>query len=275
MAIVGVAGHHEFARSVAIETDCNPGPVGTTVVNIETNESVSGPPFQYRTPVPEIGGISPDSTTADVDTGFIVAGSPTTLTMTGAGFDRQGKPPLVAFGSIVSPSVVVTSIDPDPLHEGFGVGDVMSVDIPRFTGAFPEEECEVGGETGSRFAEVLVPMSVTARDTGCTSEGAVVINFAYFPNDTSCRIAPPTPVTPVAEFSFTFNGTEISVTDLSTNAPTSIQWDFGDGAVESGSPGETRMHDYGGGASGSMFDVILSATNSAGTGQITKTVTVP
>lgn len=190
---VSVSGTEVVARSVAIETACNPQPGATTVVNIETNESVTGPAFQYRTPEPEIGSISPDATTADVDTGFIVFGSPTTLTMTGAGFDRQGKPPVVSFGGVVSPGVVVTSLDPNPLHDGFGVGDIMSVDIPRAPTPWPEMACMVGSDSGMEYIDQEVAVVVTARDTGCSSEGLVTILFTYFPNDPSCRIPPPAP----------------------------------------------------------------------------------
>ena len=115
---------------------------------------------------------------------------------------------------------------------------------------------------------------MTARDTGCSD----TVPFTYVPSDGSCRVAPPDPpdpVVPVAQFSFSIAGTVVTFRDLSSNAPTSIQWDFGDGAVENGFPGETRVHDYVGAASGTMFSVTLTATNSAGSGQITKTVTIP
>ncbi len=274
--VVSVSGSEVVARSVAIETSCNPSPGGVTVVNIETGASISGPSFRYRTPVPEIGSISPGATVADVISGAIEPGNPTSLTMTGSGFDRQGRPPVVSFGGEASPGVVITSLDPNPLHDGFGVGDVMTVQIPSAPTPWPEETCEVGGSEGDRYVDNEVAVVVTVRDTGCNSSGgAVSIIFTYIPNDSSCRVPAPDPVAPVAEFSFSVAGTVVTVSDLSTNDPTSIQWDFGDGAVESGIPGETRMHDYAGAASGATFSVKLKATNSAGTGEVTKTVTIP
>lgn len=267
---ISVSGTEIVARSVPIEIVACARPTGPfRVVNIETNEVfTSALTYTYRPVEPEIGSVSPASTTADVDTGAIVFGSPTSTTITGAGFDRQSKPPIVTFGTERSPGVSITSLDGDPLHEGHGVGDVMDVDIPAFQGNFPEEACTTaGGLAGMRFTESRVNVTVTARDTGCSA--TLTNGFTYVPNDTSCRAVP------VAEFSFTIAGTVVTVTDLSTGGPSSIQWDFGDGTVESGTPGESRMHDYGAGASGTTFMVKLTATNAEGSNSITKAVTFP
>ncbi len=270
--VVSVSGTEIVARAVPVEVGCGGQSGGFSVTNIETNESVSsGLTFTYRTIQPEIASTVPESVTADVTSG-VVLGGPITMVMAGSGFDRQSNPPSVFFGSERAAGVLITSIDPNPAWSGFGVGDVMDVGIPNVTVPWPEAVCTSGDDTGMRYTNRVVDLTVTARDTGCNA----TVSFTYFPSDDGvCRLSDPDPVAPVAEFSWSFNGTLLSVTDLSTNDPTSLQWDFGDGAVENGSPGETRMHDYPGASSGDTFSVKLSATNGAGTGQITKTVTVP
>ena len=129
----------------------------------------------------------------------------------------------------------------------------------------------IGNGIARGLASVGSDVVVTARDTGCTDS----VSFTYVPGDGSCRLNAPDPVAPVAQFSFAIAGTVVTFTDLSSNSPTSLVWDFGDGAVENGNPGETRAHDYGAGASGMSLSVLLTATNSAGSGQITKTVNIP
>ena len=268
--IVSVSGTEVVVRTVAVEVSCDPPSSPVTAVNIETGESFSGVSYLYRTVTPEIGGLAPGSTTADVNTGMVIGA--TTTTITGAGFDRQSRPPIVSFGGIVAPGVAITSLDPR-FDASYGIGDVMVATIPPAPLPWPTEDCTVGNETGTRFAQQQVEVVVTARDTGCTSGGLVMTLFTYLPSDNTCNIAP---VAPVAQFSFVSTGaTSFDFTDLSSNSPTTLQWDFGDGAVENGFPGETRGHDFVGAIPGDTFSVKLSATNSAGTGQITKTVTIP
>ena len=268
--VVSVSGTEIVARSVPVEVGCGGASGAVNVVNIETGESFGpGPVFRYRTAQPAIASVTTDSTIADVDTGTILAGSPTELTMFGTGFDRQSNPPAITFGSELG-SAQITSLDPNPLYDGFGVGDIMVVGIPSIPVPWPQAECEEGGETGRRYTNRDVNLTVTARDTGCTTS----INFTYLPSDGSCRITETDPEVnaPVAQFSFSVAGSVLTVTDLSSNSPDTIQWDFGDGGVENGVPGETRMYDYG--AATGTFDVKLRATNSAGTGEITKQVTI-
>ena len=76
-------------------------------------------------------------------------------------------------------------------------------------------------------------------------------------------------VTPVADFSGTpTSGTaslSVAFTDLSTNTPTSWLWDFGDGNTST-SQNPTNVY-----ASAGTYTVSLTATNSAGSNQATKT----
>ncbi len=271
--VVSVSGTEIVARAVPVEVSCSGQAGATSVVNIETGETFSGPSFSYETITPEIGSFAPESVVADVITGAI-AGT-TTMTMGGSGFDRQSRPPRVTFGDEEANGVTITSLDSNPAYDGYGIGDIMTIGIPPAPVPWPEEDCTSGGADGVRYTDQNVSLTVTVRDTGCSAAAT----FTYFPSDGTCRVPTPPdpdPVTPVAQFSFSVAGTVVTVSDLSSNTPTSIQWDFGDGAVENGTPGESgRMHDYAGAASGDMFSVKLRATNSAGTGEITKTVTIP
>ncbi len=272
--VVSVSGTEIVARAVPVEVTCS-GQSGTVkVVNIETGETGSaGISFEYKTITPEIVSVTTDTAIADVLTGAVLSPDPAELTMFGSGFDRQSNPPEIDFGgTLILPEI--TSLDPNPFYDGYGIGDVMDIDIPPVLVPWPEETCTEDGETGDRYSNREVTLTVTARDTGCSDE----ITFTYLPSGGSCRIAAPDPVAPVAQFSWSFPGgagITVTVTDLSTNTPDNIQWDFGDGVIEDGNPGETITHPYDGAVSGTPFSVTLSATNSGGTGQVTKTVTIP
>ena len=183
--VVSVSGTEIVARAVPVEVSCGgqSGPVSVT--NIETNETFSGTSsFRYRTITPEIGFISPDSVTASVASGAVLGAS--TLTMTGGGFDRQDRPPRVTFGAEqVFPTI--TSIDPNPLYDGYGIGDIMTMTIPSISVPWPEVPCSVGGSAGVRYTDRDVTITVTARDTGCTAS----VTFTYQPDDPSCRVMAP------------------------------------------------------------------------------------
>ena len=269
---VSVSGTEVVARTVGpVEiANCSRPSGAFQITNIETNETfTSGLAFTYRPVEPRIGSLSEGSATANVLTGAII-GNPTSLVMSGGGFDRQGFAPQVTFGDERSPSVTITSLDPTAFHEGHGVGDVMTVVIPRSPLPFPEEVCTVGGGSGMRYTEQRVAVTVTNRDTACAD--TLTNAFTYFPDDPDCRPDPVDPAAPVAEFSFSIAGMTVSVTDISTGDPTSIQWDFGDGAVENGVVGETRMHNY---AAAGTYSVKLTATNATGPNSIAKDVTIP
>ncbi|MCP3957561.1 MAG: PKD domain-containing protein [bacterium] len=269
--VVSVSGTEIVARTVAVTapntlTDggCGVQTGPTSVVNIETGETFgSGPTFTYRGIKARIDSLSPDSTTVDVDTGAIVFGAPTDTTISGAGFDRQGFEPEVTINGERASGVAITSLDPDPFFEGHGVGDLMDVDIPDFRGTFAEEACNVGTESGVRYLDTRVAVTVTARETGCST--TVTNAFTYIPDDTSCRIVP------TAQFSFTVAGDTVTVTDISTGGPTSLTWDWADGAIENGTPGEMRMHTY---TTSNTYNIKLTATNANGSGTTTRSVTV-
>ncbi len=276
--VVSVSGTEIVARAVPIEVGCGGQSGPTSVVNIETGESFTdGPTFTYRTVQPEIGTLTPDTVVADVVTGALLGSD--AARMTGGGFDRQSNLPIVTIaGEPVLAPLAIVSIDPSPAYDGYGIGDEMTFRIPPAPTPWPTEDCtDDAGADGDAYVDQDVSAVVTVRDTGCTAS----IPFTYVPSDGGCRVPPPDPVTPVAEFSFSFSGTEITVTDLSSNDPDEIKWDFGDGIVSNwgmSAPGQPETHDYGdtGHSSGDPFSVTLTARNAAGTSvPLTKTGNIP
>ena len=256
--VVSVSGTEIVARSVPVEINNCARPSGAaSVVNVETGETFSGGPvFTYRPVEPVIGSLSVTSTTVDVDTGAVLG--PDETIITGRAFDRQSNPPNVAFGAELSPSVEVTSLDPDPFFGDNGVGDVLRVEIPPFLGDFATESCVSGGSSGERFVEERVDVTVTARDTGCSD--TLSGGFTYFPNDTSCRVVP-TSALSVACISGTNN---VTVTDTSFNGHTGVNIDFGNGAlcpdVVNGTPGGTFPCSY---PDGGPYTITLTAFNAS------------
>lgn len=62
----------------------------------------------------------------------------------------------------------------------------ISVRTPQFTGQFPNQACQVDGETGERFQPASVDVTVVNLATGC--EDTLPNAFTYQPSDPSCRI---------------------------------------------------------------------------------------
>jgi PKD repeat protein len=80
---------------------------------------------------------------------------------------------------------------------------------------------------------------------------------------------PPSPLIPEPDFSADYTtraicNPNVTFTDLSTNAPTSWEWTFGDGGT---STVKNPVHSY---TSAGSFDVALTATNAYGFKKITK-----
>lgn len=73
---------------------------------------------------------------------------------------------------------------------------------------------------------------------------------------------------PAADFSFATTQLDVDFTDLSTNDPTSWDWDFGDGNT---SMDQNPSHTY---AAGGQYQVCLTASNVAGSDQVCDSVTV-
>ncbi len=80
------------------------------------------------------------------------------------------------------------------------------------------------------------------------------------------------PEVPIASFTATINGLTVTVTDASLNSPDVLEWDFDDPtSPETGVPGESRAHTF---AIPGIYDIKLTATNSAGSDSTTNTVFV-
>jgi PKD repeat protein len=97
---------------------------------------------------------------------------------------------------------------------------------------------------------------------------------ALFTSSTSGNLAftvtaaPPVVIAPVANFTAAVSGLSAAMTDTSTNAPTSWSWDLGNGTSSTlQNPPVTY-------AAAGIYEVTLTATNSAGSNSVTKSVTV-
>ncbi len=266
--VVSVSGTEVVVRTVAAAVACNPptfSPV--TITNVETGELGAGLGYVYRTITPRVDGVVTNSAVVDVETGAVI-GDPL-RTVTGAGFDRQSFPPAVDFFSANaterSPSVTVTSLDPNPENEGYDIGDVMAVVVPAFR-ALNTEQCFVGEVEGLRKVDTRVSVSVTARETGCV--GTLVQAFTYIPNDTRCEVGPEA----VFQVEEVFGGDPftVNVIDQSQGSPDQWRWDFGDGtplALEQ----FPAPHTY---AAAGDYIIKLTVSNDQGFNTATRTVTI-
>lgn len=168
--VISVSGTEVVIRTVAVRVeDCALDAAGFSnnrgvvqVTNIETGDSAEGPEFEYLIPEPLITGISPSS-------GFETGG--TLVTITGSGFTA---PVRVLFGDQAGS---VSSVSPTQI----------TVVTPRFTGTFPEVDCDDNGDgtLGKRFVPTSVDVTVINLETGC--EDVFEKGFTYNPSDQSCR----------------------------------------------------------------------------------------
>ncbi|MCB9231434.1 MAG: PKD domain-containing protein [Bacteroidia bacterium] len=78
--------------------------------------------------------------------------------------------------------------------------------------------------------------------------------------DTICNSITTGCNSPVAAYSYNFNGFTVTFTDQSSDNPTSWDWDFGDGTT---STQQNPVHTY---TQGGIFNVCLTSTNSCGAG---------
>ena len=95
-------------------------------------------------------------------------------------------------------------------------------------------------------------------------------NNGGFTSKTSTITVNPLPGVPVASFSAVQQGGSLAVqfTDTSTNSPSSWSWNFGDGHT---SANQNPLHTF---AHAGTYTVTLHATNGAGTGTTSQSVTV-
>jgi hypothetical protein len=227
--VISVTGTEIVGRSVPVEImNCSRPSGAFGVTNIETGESASsGITFTYRPVEPLITGVDPASVMYNVDSGTI---SPSTVTITGVGFDRVAIPPRVVFGDAVAPGVIADANALDPSYDPrFGITTALIVDVPPFVGDFGTEECTVDGLTGTRLAPTQVSVQVINLPTDCTD--TVENFFTYVPTGAGaeCQVdAGDGGGGLTAGFSFTVNNLTVDFTDTSVGGATSWSWDFDD-----------------------------------------------
>lgn len=280
---ISVTGTEIVARSVPAEIiNCNRPTGPFRVINIETGEAAnSNIDFTYLPIEPSIFGLNPSSIIVDVDTREFVTGGgapipPPTVVLTGFGLDRDTFVPRITFGTgqdaISAAFVDVTEIDTANFDPLFGIGRTLTFEMPPFVGTFATETCTTGDNAaGERFLPTSVDVNIENFPTGC--DDTLLNGFTYVPSDQSCRQneIPDTTTTPVAAFTFADGGgLTVQFTDASSNAPTSWSWVFGDGS--SPSTEQNPMHTF---PAADTYMVMLTATNDAGSDDVTIEVTVP
>jgi len=252
----------DVTTAAATVTACNP-PSGTvSVTNLSTGKTATSTlNFSYTVMSPQLTSLSPAS-------GKQVGGE--TITVNGSGF---GSSVTVTFGSVPSQSVGTPS------------ATSVTAKAPAYTGTLLTEDCDDNhdGTVGKRNLPTAVDLTLTNTATGCSA--TLTKGYTYNPTDTSCvgDVGSGGGSPPVADFTFR-NSTVVSPPsanaidffDLSSNNPTSWVWDFGDpasGSTNNVSQDQNPTHTFMGG--NRTYTVKLTAKNTAGTGSITKSVTIP
>jgi PKD repeat protein len=237
------AGTQLTARSrSATVANCAPPSGPVTVRNLSTGETAaSSIVWSYTAPVPALGSLAPGS-------GGSAGG--TAVTLQGSGFDTSPLP-RVTIGGVAA---TVTG----------STGTAVTAATPAYTGTFASETCALpNGSPGSRFRPQAVDVVLTNLSTGCAA--TLANGFSYQPSDTSCR---PDPNLPVAEFSFSRDGSLVSFKDASTGNPSSWSWDFGDGCA---STEQNPVHCF---RLAGSYTVRLTAANANGSSTKTRTVSI-
>lgn len=162
--VISVSGSEIVVRTVPIVVSgCANSSGPTSVTNIETGDSATGPTYTYVVPRPTIANISPNS-------GAQAGGTPVTIT----GFNFEA-PINVTFDTF---SGNVSSVSPGSI----------SVTTPPFpTSIFTTVSCDDDGDTitGNRITgPVSVDVKVTNPVTGCTVTATDA--FLVIPTSTAC-----------------------------------------------------------------------------------------
>lgn len=230
-------------------SSCMPPSGPAIVTNLGTGAiAQSSSTFAYTVEEPRVVAVSPSEGAATGETTLTLSGtfSATEITNSQVRVDGQSG------SSIMADS---------------GAGALTFV-TPPFTGTFDTVSCMNG--TGTMPVARQVDIVVTYLNTGCsaTLNGA----FSYLPTDMSCTVPDNLP-----QPSFTFGadpgGDPLTVAFTNTTSDTSgvtFEWFFGDGS--SSNIADPGAHTY---ADAGVFTIILRATNGAGTGSFSQSITVP
>ncbi len=237
------SGTQLTARTTAATvTNCAPPSGAVTVRNLSTGETAASTiVWSYTAPTPALGSLAPGS-------GGSAGG--TAVTLQGSGFDTSPLPKVTIDGV----AATVTG----------STGQQVTATSPAYTGSFTSETCTLpNGSPGSRFKDEAVDVVLTNLSTGCAA--TLTNGFTYQPSDTSCR---PDPNLPVADFSFSRDGSLVTFKDASTGNPSSWQWDFGDGCT---SVEQNPVHCF---RLAGSYTVKLTAANANGSSTKTRTVSI-
>ncbi len=229
-------------------TSCPPGGIITadsiTVTNVDNGDTATANiGFNFLLPLPQITSLSPSS-----------GGTGSTLTLTGLNF--PGNPNVIFGDPSNGSSATIQQVSPGSVR--------VTVPNPPQGFSFQTQTCGTGGTQNLPTA-----INITVKDfaTGCLS--TFNNGFLLIPSDSSCRNQTPPP-SPTASFtSQTVSGLTVQFTDTSSGAPTSWSWDFGDGGT---STQQNPSHTY---AVANNYSVKLTVSNSGGSNQTVKVITVP
>lgn len=150
--------------------------------------------------------------------------------------------PVAAFTFTGDPTVTYTDLStnsPTSWAWSFGDGGVSTLENPTHTFT-----------TNGTYNTCLTATNAVGSNTSC--QDVIIDSYVYIP---------------VADFTYT-GDPDVEFTDISSNAPTTWAWDFGDGGTSSL---ENPIHLY---ASDGTYDVCLTAGNIAGSDTECKTIIV-
>ncbi len=174
--VISVSGSEIVVRTVGIQvTNCADVTGPTTVVNIESGDSATGPSFTYRVPRVSIFSVSPF--------GGPQSGN-TVVTITGANF---GSPMIVDF--VIGGTAFTGNVQSS-------TSSTISVRSPAIpNAALDTQTCDDNGNPippdptpdpdGERYLAVTANVRITDPQTGCTATLNGV--FTFSPTDSTCR----------------------------------------------------------------------------------------
>ncbi|HEY0514401.1 MAG TPA: IPT/TIG domain-containing protein [Thermoanaerobaculia bacterium] len=230
-----------------------------TVTNVSNGDfATANVGVNFQLPLPQIASISPGSGASGV----------TTVTISGQDFPSAQNTAVIFGDATNGSSAQVLSSSPD--------GKTVTAIVPNPpTGfAFNTQPCGNGGTQ-----KLATPINITVTDSSSGCNSTFRNGFLLAPADSSCQgQTPGTP--PVASFtSAPVTGHTIQFSDTSSGTPTSWMWDFGDGTpnTDPTTMQQNPTHTYSA-ASGPYpknFPVKLTVSNSAGSSQAVKVITVP
>ena len=175
--VISVSGSEIVARTVAIAlSGCSNVSGPTTVTNIETGDTATGPTFTYIVPRPTIFGVSPNSGSQ--------AGN-TLVNVNGQNFSQNVVVEFIVGGASFSGSVQSVSANQISVRTPSIPNSVLETETCDENGDPPVTDPPTPDPDGERYLPTQASVKVTDAASGCTVtlEGA----FRYNPSDTSCR----------------------------------------------------------------------------------------